>query len=155
MCGTVDYIPPEVIIGEGFSKASDWWSFGVLLFEMLAGSTPWAHCVLDKQHEANNPNNETTNDVNMDMNVYQCYKRILYGRIQYPEVLLPTAKDLLEKLLVREDARIMVDEIKQHEWFSDVNWKNINNPPAKGPFSSRNSSTQQNFNVASILFQDF
>lgn len=37
MCGTVEYMPPEIVLGKGHNKAADWWSVGVLLFEMLTG----------------------------------------------------------------------------------------------------------------------
>merc|ERR1712224_218207 len=40
-CGTKDYIAPEMLLGKGYSKASDWWQLGVLIFEMLAGHPPF------------------------------------------------------------------------------------------------------------------
>jgi serum/glucocorticoid-regulated kinase 2 len=42
-CGTPEYMAPEIIIGEGHNKAADWWSFGILLFEMLVGVPPFYH----------------------------------------------------------------------------------------------------------------
>lgn len=41
LCGTPDYIAPEIILSKGYGKAIDWWSFGVLIFEMNAGYPPF------------------------------------------------------------------------------------------------------------------
>lgn len=37
MCGTLEYMSPEIVLGKGHDKAADWWSVGILLFEMLTG----------------------------------------------------------------------------------------------------------------------
>ena len=41
VCGTPDYMPPEVLTGQGYSMSSDWWSFGCLIYELLVGLPPF------------------------------------------------------------------------------------------------------------------
>lgn len=46
MCGTLEYMAPEIILGKGHDKAADWWSVGILLFEMLTGKVSiWELCL--------------------------------------------------------------------------------------------------------------
>ena len=45
-CGTVEYMPPELVKGEAYSMAVDWWSFGVLVYEMLTTKTPFFRFVV-------------------------------------------------------------------------------------------------------------
>lgn len=81
LCGTPEYLPPEVLLGEGHTKAVDWWSFGVLLFEMMAGYPPF-------------PGSKP-----MDI-----YDKILDGVYDLPPFLTAPAKDIIRRLLCRNPA---------------------------------------------------
>ncbi|KAI7893124.1 kinase-like domain-containing protein [Mucor mucedo] len=112
VCGTPDYLAPEIILSKGYTKAVDWWGLGVLIFEMVVGRAPF----LDK------------NPVNL-------YQKILECRVDWPEDISPELKDLLQNLLTADlDARYASDQVKSHEWFSDYNFDQVLKRKVKPPY---------------------
>lgn len=82
LCGTPDYIAPEVITTKPYNKSVDWWSLGVLIFEMLAGYTPF-----------------------YDSTPMKTYEKILSGKIHFPSFMGPDVIDLLSKLITADLTR--------------------------------------------------
>ncbi|KAB2607310.1 serine/threonine-protein kinase D6PK-like [Pyrus ussuriensis x Pyrus communis] len=104
--GTHEYLAPEIIKGEGHGSAVDWWTFGIFLYELLFGKTPF------KDQEIEPP----------------CSTCALKP-LKFPEapVVSFSAKDLIRGLLVKEPQHRLAykrgaTEIKQHPFFEDVNW---------------------------------
>ncbi|MED6153031.1 serine threonine-protein kinase [Stylosanthes scabra] len=100
--GTEDYVSPEIITGEGHNFSADWWSLGVVLYEMLYGMTPFK-----------------------GVNRKNTFQRILTKQPDLTGETTPL-KDLIKKLLEKHpDRRIEVDEIKCHDFFKGVNWNSV------------------------------
>ncbi len=104
-CGTVEYMAPEMIAGTGYGRAADWWSFGVLVFDMLTGAPPFVH-----------KNQKTLQE------------KILTEKLKLPAYLTREAHALLKGLLTREPAQRLGNgprgaaELKQHPWFRGTRW---------------------------------
>ena len=114
--GTAYYVAPEVLKKTGYSEDIDWWSVGVIFFEMLVGYAPFC--------------SEETKDV--------CYKVINWKKfLKIPDdiVLSREAEDLIAKMINNSNERLGkngVEEIKAHPFFKNINWNNIRN--TKAPF---------------------
>ena len=102
-CGTPDYIAPEIIMSKGHNHAVDYWSFAVLLYEMLAGTSPFTK----------------PNSTNMEM-----FKRIVLVKYDKPKYFDDEAKDLIQNLLKRkvfERLGMMRRghyDVQEHPWFA-------------------------------------
>jgi len=105
MCGTLDYLPPEMIEGNTHDDKVDLWSLGVLTYEFLVGKPPF---------EAEN-NNET-------------YRRITRVDLKFPAHVSEGARDIITQLLRKEpNQRISLDKCLEHPWILE------HNAPAKKP----------------------
>lgn len=108
ICGTPEYIAPEILLNKGHSKPVDWWTFGILIYEMHAGHAPF-----------------TDDD---PMNVY---KMIINTKPKYPDGFDKELKSLTKHLLRRDLSKRFgnmvggVADIKTHRFFKGLDWQSL------------------------------
>ncbi|RLW07885.1 hypothetical protein DV515_00003635 [Chloebia gouldiae] len=127
-CGTVEYMAPEVVNRRGHTQSADWWSFGVLMFEMLTGTLPFQ----------GKDRKET-----MTM--------ILKAKLGMPQFLSLEAQSLLRMLFKRNPANRLgagpdgVEEIKRHAFFSKIDWNKLYRREIHPPFKPATGRPEDTF----------
>uniref|UniRef100_A0AAQ4NXS6 cAMP-dependent protein kinase n=1 Tax=Gasterosteus aculeatus aculeatus TaxID=481459 RepID=A0AAQ4NXS6_GASAC len=117
LCGTPEYLAPEIILSKGYNKAVDWWALGVLIYEMAAGYPPFF---------ADQP--------------IQIYEKIVSGKVRFPSHFSSDLKDLLRNLLQVDltkrygNLKNGVNDIKGHKWFATTDWIAIYERKVEAPF---------------------
>jgi len=123
-CGTTEYLAPEVLLDEaGYTKMVDFWSLGVLVFEMCCGWSPFY--AEDTQ---------------------QMYKNIAFGKVRFPRDTLTTeGRNFVKGLLNRNPkhrlgANTDAQELKEHPFFGDIDWIALTKKQLTPPFKPKLSS---------------
>ena len=116
LCGTPQYLAPEVLLKQGYDKMVDWWSLGCVLYEMLMGRLPFA--------------------IKRGMINLKIYEK----KIDFPRKISNEARDLIEKFLVVNPTERLgygpngTDDIKNHPFFNGVDWDLAIQKKYKPPF---------------------
>jgi len=117
VCGTPEYLAPEILDKKGHGKAVDWYSLGALMHEMLTGLPPF----YTKDRE-------------------KLFDRIRNGTLAYPSYIRPVAKTTLQSLLQRNPEKRLgagpsgAEEVKRSPFFEGVDWKAVEQKLIAPPF---------------------
>uniref|UniRef100_A0A8D0CIP5 Ribosomal protein S6 kinase n=1 Tax=Scleropages formosus TaxID=113540 RepID=A0A8D0CIP5_SCLFO len=123
VCGTIEYMAPEIVAGDnaGHDKAVDWWSLGVLMYELLTGGSPFA----------------VDGDGNSHSDIS---RRILKSQPPFPKDIGPLARDIIQRLLVKDPSKRLgsgpsgADDVKKHPFYQKINWKDLAAKKVPAPF---------------------
>lgn len=108
LCGTPEYLAPEIILSKGHDKGVDYWAYGALIYEMVVGASPFY--------------SEGTDQVSL-------FKRIVQASFEFPEdgVVQDQAQDLIKRLLMQRHSERLgclacgEEDIRIHKWFNVIN----------------------------------
>jgi serine/threonine protein kinase len=116
VCGTPIYVAPEVLTQQGYNKLVDWWSLGVLLYEFLAGYSPYKEA-----------------KYKIDIKIYK-------KKLEQDPLISDIAFDLIKKLCTFEPSKRIgkhVEDIKNHEFFKDIDWIKLEKKEITPPYKPK------------------
>ncbi|KAJ3318507.1 Ribosomal protein S6 kinase beta-1 [Boothiomyces sp. JEL0866] len=106
VCGTIEFMAPEIIQEQPYGKVVDYWSLGIMLYDMLTGSPPFT-----------------------GSNRKKIMENVLKKKPNFPKYLTTTSRDILTKLLKKHPGVRLgnqgVDQIKSHPFFDKLDWKKV------------------------------
>lgn len=120
LCGTPDYMAPEIIMSKGYHCAVDWWAFGVLLYEMTTGFPPFMH-----------------------QDQMKTFEHIISGKVKFTNNFGPELKDLIRNLIQVDLSRRYgnlkngIADIKEHAYFADLDWLQLYNLQVRPPYKPK------------------
>jgi cGMP-dependent protein kinase len=133
LCGTPDYLAPEIVTGQGHGKGVDWWTLGVLIYEMLASVSPFY---------ASDP--------------LMMYRNIVRGKYKTPKYFSDEVADMVKSLLCRRATKRLgviaggATTIKKHPWFCGIDWDAMTGNRYNAPFVPKVSSPRDYSNFKQV-----
>lgn len=123
LCGTPEYLAPEIILSKGYAHAVDWWALGVLIYEMRSGHAPF-----------------------YDPNQMEMYRKIIDGVMAFPPHFKDDEKEIIRSFLTGDLTRRLgnlkggVEDIKQQKYFKGFEFEKMYRLMVKSPYIPKVSS---------------
>lgn len=138
-CGTPEYVAPEIILNKGHNKACDFWSLGILMYELLVGCPPF-----------------------MSVDHMHTYNQIVSGidRVVFPKIVSKTATNIIKRLCRESPGERIgnlkdgIKEIKKHKWFQGFDWEGLSTQSIPAPYIPDIKGDMDISNFDSIKDQD-
>ncbi|GMH33824.1 hypothetical protein BSKO_01658 [Bryopsis sp. KO-2023] len=131
LCGTPEYLAPELVTQTGHNAGADWWALGVLIYELVIGRPPF-----------------------YDEDRVKMFKKICEVRYQFPATMSQELRDLLRRLLVKKPAMRLgaqksgAGDVKSHPWFNGFDWNAFQKLEMKAPYIPKVSNPEDTSNFA-------
>lgn len=129
LCGTPDYLSPEIIMGRGHGLGVDYWTLGILIYEMLASMPPF-----------------------YDRDATNIYRKIIRSQPSFPGYFSSAGKDIIRKLLKKRPTERLgvtagrIESIRKHAWFKGFDWNGLRNQKIKAPYKPKIKNDQDTSN---------
>lgn len=120
LCGTPEYVAPEILKNEGHGMAADWWSLGIMIYNFLTGDVPFS-----------SPDPMTT------------YREIIEGDLKFPSCFDADARDIVIRLCQKDPRNRLgygkggPEMVKQHPFFKSIDWSALYDKKVDSPIKPR------------------
>jgi protein kinase X len=130
LCGTPEYLAPEIILSKGHGKSADWWALGILIYEMIFGYPPF-----------------------MDDSPMKLYEKILDGKVVFRHIIDLACQNIILQFVTADlssrlgNMKEGIQDIMNHVWFRNVDWTAVFNSERSPPIipHSEGSADVSNF----------